>query len=133
MANNENIILLQSPAPKLEENQKSVFNSTAQDFLVKLHRQFESKIEQLYKNRSRRSVELQTQGTLEFKKSPQREDKDWKIASLPSRLQYVPFSHTSTYTCCHFLASYNFQKIIVTTCITFICKIMYMLLLICFE
>lgn len=89
LANNDDIILLQSPPPKLEEVQKAVFNSTAQHFLVKLHREFELKVEQLYKHRSRRSVELQTRGTLDFKKSSQREDKNWKIASLPRRLQYV--------------------------------------------
>lgn len=89
MAKNDDIILLQSSPPKLEEVQKTVFDSAAKDFLVKLHREFENKIEQLYKNRFRRSVELQTLGTLDFKKSPQREDKNWKIASLPRRLQYV--------------------------------------------
>lgn len=89
MANNDEIILLQPSPPKLEEVQKAVFNSAAQDFLVKLHREFEHKIEELYKYRSRRFVQLQTRGTLDFKKSLQREDKDWKIASLPRRLQYV--------------------------------------------
>lgn len=117
MANNDDIILLQSSPPKFEEVQKTVFNSSAQDFLVKLHRQFENKIEQLYKNRSRRSVELQTRGTLDFKKSPLRTDKNWKIASLPRRLQYV---HSVTYQAIKIsclTAFFYFKQIIVTFCV----------------
>lgn len=83
-----NVLILQSPPPKLEDVQKKLFSKGAVEFLWKLHRKFSSEIDQLYQNRLARIVELQS-GNLNFKKSPERDDKSWKIGPLPIRLQYV--------------------------------------------
>lgn len=86
-----NVILLQSPPPKLEEVQKTIFSKGACDFIETLHKKFNVKIEKLYRDRLQRTVENRTKLTLEFKSSPQREDKTWKISTLPSRLEFVVF------------------------------------------
>ncbi|KAI8440981.1 hypothetical protein MSG28_009262 [Choristoneura fumiferana] len=83
------VILLQSPPPKLEEVQKKIFSVGALEFLANLHKEFDEDIDQLYKNRRKRSVELHTSFKLDFKKSPERLDRSWTIAPLPFRLQYI--------------------------------------------
>lgn len=93
------VILLQSPPPKLEEVQKKIFSVGALEFLANLHKEFDEDIDQLYKNRRKRSVELQTSFKLEFKKSPERLDRSWTIAPLPSRLQYVYLLSIYTFYC----------------------------------
>lgn len=82
-----NVILLQSPPPKLEEQQKNIFSKGACDFIETLHRRFNGRVEQLYRDRQRRAVEYRTNVSLQFKSSPQRDDKTWKVAPLPSRLE----------------------------------------------
>lgn len=82
----ENILLLQSPPPKFEDIQKIIFTNDALEFVSSLHRAFDVKIEQLYDNRRRRAVALQKFSVLNFKQSPERNDKSWKIAPLPTRL-----------------------------------------------
>lgn len=81
------IILLQSPPPKLEEVQQNVFDNGTLDFLRNLHEKFDTQIEELYRKRLQRTVESKNKASLEFKQSPERSDKSWTIAELPSRLQ----------------------------------------------
>ncbi|XP_049878397.1 malate synthase-like [Pectinophora gossypiella] len=103
------IILLQSPPPKLEEVQKNIFSKAAKDFLVNLHREFDSKIDLLYKNRLKRLVDLQTRPTLEFKKSIERNDKTWNIAPLPTRLlnRHLDLGDVSASNTAHFVSALN--------------------------
>jgi hypothetical protein len=82
-----NVTLLQSPPPKLEEAQKTLFSKGATDFIETLHKKFDNKIEQLYKDRLRRTLNTRLHATLDFKSSPERLDKTWNIAPLPTRLQ----------------------------------------------
>lgn len=81
------VLLLQSSPPKLEDIQKKIFNKGALEFLVNLHREFDCKVDQLYKNRLKTSVILKSGVSLNFKESPERKDLSWKVAPLPSRLQ----------------------------------------------
>lgn len=81
------VILLQVPLPKLEELQKTIFSSEVLEFIAALHRNFDKKIELLYENRKRRAVEIKNDPFIDFKNSPERRDKSWKIAPLPIRLQ----------------------------------------------
>ncbi|KAI5635257.1 malate synthase domain-containing protein [Phthorimaea operculella] len=102
------VILLQSPPPKLEDVQKSIFNPAALEFLAKIHREFDSNIHQLYQNRLKRTVDLQSE-SLEFKTSPERKDKTWKIAPLPTRLQnrHLDLGDVSASNTAHFLSALN--------------------------
>lgn len=84
-----NVILLQSPPPKLEEVQKTIFSKDAKNFIETLHKEFNEKIERLYRDRQQRLVANRSKVSLDFKVSPERNDKSWKIAPLPTRLQYV--------------------------------------------
>lgn len=83
------ILLLQSCPPKLEEIQKRIFCKGALEFIANLHREFDSRIDQLYKNRLQLAVHLKHEDSLNFKVSAERSDITWKVASLPVRLQYV--------------------------------------------
>lgn len=83
------IVFLQSPPPKLVEVQKSVFSPGAIEFLAKLHKSFDYNIETLYRGRLERNVAFKTKVNLQFKKSFERSDKSWKVAPVPSRLEYV--------------------------------------------
>lgn len=83
------IILLQSPPPKLVDVQKSVFCPEALEFVSKLHKTFDYQIEKLYKDRFAKKAAIQTQNSVDFKISAERSDRTWKIGALPSRLQYV--------------------------------------------
>lgn len=87
--NIDEIIILQSPPPKFEDIQKEIFCKEANDFLYKLHNIFEKRIGELYNKRLQRKVELKTKDVIDFKQSPERSDKKWKISPLPTRLQYV--------------------------------------------
>lgn len=81
------VLFLQSAPPKFEDIQKTIFNNEAVDFISRLHNKFDKRIDQLYKDRLRRTVTTQELSTLDFKKSPERSDKSWRVAPLPSRLQ----------------------------------------------
>lgn len=81
------VIFLQSAPPKFEDIQKTIFNDETIDLLYRLHKEFDVKIEQLFKDRLQRTVSIQALSTLDFKQSSERNDKTWKIAPLPSRLQ----------------------------------------------
>lgn len=81
------VIFLQSAPPKFDNIQKTIFNDEAVDFLYRLHKEFDVKIEQLFKERLQRTVSIQAVSTLNFKQSSERSDKTWKVAPLPSRLQ----------------------------------------------
>lgn len=83
------VLLLQSSPPKLEDVQKKIFNKGALEFIAELHREFDLKIEQLFKKRVQRAVDIKSVSTLDFRSSPERVDKSWKVAPLPTRLQYV--------------------------------------------
>lgn len=83
----DNVLLLQSAPPKLEDAQRTIFNKGALEFLAKIHQYFDEKIDQLYKNRQRRAVDINALVSLDFKKSSERSDRSWTIAPLPSRLQ----------------------------------------------
>ncbi|XP_048481302.1 uncharacterized protein LOC119694354 isoform X2 [Plutella xylostella] len=103
------VLLLQSPPPKLEEVQKSVYTDKALCFLAKIHRRFEADIEQLYKNRLRRKVELQRSGSLVFSQSAERIDKSWKVAPLPPRLEnrHLDLGDVSPSNTAHFVSALN--------------------------
>ncbi|XP_038219006.1 malate synthase-like [Zerene cesonia] len=102
-----NVLLLQSPPPKFEEVQKKIFNQGAKEFLTKLHREFDHKIDELHKSRLQRSLELQTSNTLDFKNSSERSDKTWKISPLPSRLQnrHLDLGDVSASNTAHFVSA----------------------------
>ncbi|XP_039748211.1 malate synthase-like isoform X2 [Pararge aegeria] len=87
------ILLLQSSPPKLEDVQRKLYNKGALEFLVHLHREFDLKIEQLYKNRVQRAVDTKSVCKVDFKISSERLDKSWNVAPLPTRLQYVFINH----------------------------------------
>lgn len=80
------VLFLQSAPPKFEDIQKTIFGEGAVDFLFRIHKTFEKQIEQLFRDRLRRTVSTQALSTLDFKKSPERNDKSWTIAPLPPRL-----------------------------------------------
>ncbi|XP_072945638.1 uncharacterized protein [Epargyreus clarus] len=103
-----NVLILQSPPPKLEDVQKKLLSKGALEFLCKLHRQFSSEIDQLYQNRLARNVDLQTR-KLSFKTSPERDDKSWKIGPLPIRLQnrHLDLGDVSPANAAHFVAALN--------------------------
>ncbi|CAK1542637.1 unnamed protein product [Leptosia nina] len=104
-----NLVLLQSPPPKLEDVQKKIFDKGAKEFLTKLHRQFDNRIDGLFQTRLRRAVELQSNNALSFKTSPERSDKTWKIAPLPSRLQnrHLDLGDVSASNTAHFVSALN--------------------------
>ncbi|CAH0397154.1 unnamed protein product [Chilo suppressalis] len=104
-----NVILLQSPPPKLEEIQKTIFSKGANDFLESLHKKFSGNIEKLYTNRLRRSVEIKLKCTLTFGNSPERNDKAWSIAPLPSRLlnRHLDLGDVSASNTAHFVSALN--------------------------
>lgn len=83
------VLLLQSSPAKLEDIQKRIFSKNALEFVANLHREFDTRIEDLYKNRLRRAINLKHDDTLNFKISSERNDLTWKVAPLPVRLQYV--------------------------------------------
>ncbi|XP_075981956.1 malate synthase-like [Anticarsia gemmatalis] len=103
------VVLLQSPPPKFEEIQKTIFSDAALEFLSQLHINFDDKIEQLYKDRLQRTVATKVFSTLDFKKSSERKDKSWKIAPLPSRLQnrHLDLGDVSASNTAHFVSSLN--------------------------
>lgn len=83
----ENVLLLQSPPPKLVEVQRDIYTAGALDFLAKLHREFDADIEHLYKQRLKRKVDVQSTDGLQFLHSKARDDANWKVGPLPTRLQ----------------------------------------------
>ncbi|KAL4713421.1 hypothetical protein ACJJTC_010406 [Scirpophaga incertulas] len=103
-----NVVLLQSPTPKLEV-QSAIFTTDAVNFLEALHKKFHSKIEKLYRIRLQRTVELQTNCSLEFKRSPERRDKTWNVAPLPTRLlnRHLDLGDVSPSNTAHFIAALN--------------------------
>ncbi|XP_053616728.1 malate synthase-like [Plodia interpunctella] len=103
------IILLQSPPPKLEEVQQNVFDNGTLDFLRNLHEKFDTQIEELYRKRLQRTVESKNKASLEFKQSPERSDKSWTIAELPSRLQnrHLDLGDVSASNTAHFVSALN--------------------------
>lgn len=82
-----NVTILQSPPPKFEDIQKTIYCDKAVEFLSQLHSNFDKEIEQLYKDRLHRTVNTKFHSTLDFRKSTERTDKSWKIAPLPPRLK----------------------------------------------
>ncbi|CAK1589119.1 unnamed protein product [Parnassius mnemosyne] len=104
-----NVILLQSAPPKLVDIQKSVFSREAVEFVAKLHKTFDLKIENLYKNRLEKNVAIQTQNSLDFKKSSERSDSIWKVAPIPYRLQnrHLDLGDVSASNAAHFIAALN--------------------------
>ncbi|XP_023944882.1 uncharacterized protein LOC112050770 [Bicyclus anynana] len=102
------VLLLQSSPPKLEDVQKKIFNKGALEFLANLHRKFDLNIEQLYKNRVQRAVDMKS-CTLDFKLSSERLDKSWKIAPLPTRLQnrHLDLGDVSASNTPHFVDALN--------------------------
>ncbi|XP_063831953.1 malate synthase-like [Ostrinia nubilalis] len=104
-----NMILLQSPPPKLEEVQKTIFSKDARNFLELLHREFNDKIEKLYRDRQQRYVENRSKVSLEFKVSSERNDKSWSIAPLPTRLQnrHLDLGDVSPSNTAHFVSALN--------------------------
>lgn len=103
------VILLQVPLPKLEELQKTIFSSEVLEFIAALHRNFDEKIELLYENRKRRAVEIKNDPFIDFKNSPERRDKSWKIAPLPIRLQnrHLDLGDVSASNTAHFVVALN--------------------------
>ncbi|XP_034836388.1 uncharacterized protein [Maniola hyperantus] len=103
------ILLLQSSPPKFEDVQKKIFNKGALEFVAKLHREFDLKVEQLYKKRVQRAVDINTTLTLDFKLSSERLDKSWKVAPLPTRLQnrHLDLGDVSASNTAHFVAALN--------------------------
>ncbi|XP_045539511.1 malate synthase, glyoxysomal-like [Papilio machaon] len=104
-----NITLLQSPPPKLVDVQKSVFSREALEFVSKLHRTFDFEIEKLYKGRFARNASIQTQNCLDFKISPERSDKTWKVGPIPSRLlnRHLDLGDVSPSNAAHFIEALN--------------------------
>ncbi|CAH4034953.1 malate synthase-like [Pieris brassicae] len=104
-----NVLLLQSPPPKLEDVQKKIFDEGAKAFLGKLHRQFDKEVDELFRTRLQRMVELNAKKVLTFKASPERIDRSWKIASLPSRLQnrHLDLGDVSASNTAHFVSALN--------------------------
>ncbi|KPJ18853.1 Malate synthase, glyoxysomal [Papilio machaon] len=104
-----NINLLQSPPPKLVDVQKSVFSREALEFVSKLHRTFDFEIEKLYKGRFARNASIQTKNCLDFKISPERSDKTWKVGPIPSRLQnrHLDLGDVSPSNAAHFIEALN--------------------------
>ncbi|KPJ05321.1 Malate synthase, glyoxysomal [Papilio xuthus] len=104
-----NIILLQSPPPKLVDVQKSVFCQDALEFVSKLHRTFDFEIEKLYKDRFARNAAIQTRNSLDFKISPERNDTTWKVGPIPSRLQnrHLDLGDVSPSNAAHFIEAVN--------------------------
>ncbi|CAH1634817.1 unnamed protein product [Spodoptera littoralis] len=109
MSDKNKVLFLQSAPPKFEEIQKTIFNDGAVDFIWRIHKTFEKQIEQLYKHRLQRTVITQTLSTLDFKKSPERNDKSWTIAPLPPRLQnrHLDLGDVSASNTAHFVSSLN--------------------------
>ncbi|KAJ0172668.1 hypothetical protein K1T71_011807 [Dendrolimus kikuchii] len=105
----ENILLLQSPPPKFEDIHKTIFTKGALEFVSTLHRNFDAKIEQLYDNRHRRTIDLQSLPVLKFKQSPERNDKSWKITPLPTRLlnRHLDLGDVSASNRAHFVSALN--------------------------
>ncbi|CAG9782594.1 unnamed protein product [Diatraea saccharalis] len=103
------VVLLQSPPPKLEDFQKTIFSTGATDFLESLHKKFSEKIENLYTDRLRRSVEIKVNCTLNFCNSPERNDKSWSVAPLPSRLlnRHLDLGDVSASNTAHFVSALN--------------------------
>lgn len=101
------VIILQSPPPKLEDVQKKVFSAGALEFLANLHKEFDEEINQLYENRQKRAVELQSSPKLDFRKSPERLDRSWTIAPLPLRLQnrHLDLGDVSPTNTAHFVSA----------------------------
>ncbi|CAH0719107.1 unnamed protein product, partial [Brenthis ino] len=101
------ILLLQSCPPKLEEIQKKIFCKGALEFIKNLHREFDSRIDQLYKNRLQLAVHLKHKDSLNFKVSAERSDITWKVAPLPVRLQnrHVDLGDVSAANAAHFAAA----------------------------
>lgn len=104
-----NVILLQSPPPKLEDIQRNIFKKEALQFISDLHYQFDTQIEALFKERLLRSLDAKSNANLEFKKSPERNDKTWTIAELPSRLQnrHLDLGDVSASNTAHFVSVLN--------------------------
>ncbi|XP_059046737.1 malate synthase-like [Achroia grisella] len=104
-----NIILLQSPPPKLEVVQKNIFRKEALEFIAELHNEFDVQIETLYKQRLLRSLEAKSNANLDFKTSPERSDKLWRIAELPSRLEnrHLDLGDVSASNTAHFVSALN--------------------------
>ncbi|KAJ8720988.1 hypothetical protein PYW08_006453 [Mythimna loreyi] len=103
------VLFLQSAPPKFEDIHKTIFSEGAVDFLFRIHKTFENQIEQLYKDRLQRTVTTRTLSTLDFKKSPERNDKSWTIAPLPSRLlnRHLDLGDVSASNTAHFVSSLN--------------------------
>lgn len=102
-----NILLLQSPPPKFEDLQKTLFSNEVLEFLTALHTQFDVKIEHLFESRRRRAVEVLSY--VDFRRSSEREDKSWNIAPLPSRLQnrHLDLGDVSASNTAHFVSALN--------------------------
>ncbi|XP_013149037.1 PREDICTED: malate synthase 2, glyoxysomal-like [Papilio polytes] len=103
------IILLQSPPPKLVDVQKSVFCPEALEFVSKLHKTFDYQIEKLYKDRLSKNAAIQTQNSVDFKITAERSDRTWKIGALPSRLQnrHLDLGDVSPSNAAHFVEALN--------------------------
>ncbi|VVC99695.1 unnamed protein product [Leptidea sinapis] len=103
----ESLVLLQSPAPKLEDIQRKIFSTESKDFLTKLHREFDKAIVELYNNRTRRRVELKSFQNL--RKCNIGNSDSWKISPLPSRLQnrHLDLGDVSASNTAHFVNALN--------------------------
>lgn len=104
-----NVTILQSPPPKFEDIQKTIYCDKAVEFLSQLHSNFDKEIEQLYKDRLHRTVNTKFHSTLDFRKSTERTDKSWKIAPLPPRLnnRHLDLGDVSPSNTAHFVSSLN--------------------------
>ncbi|XP_013191420.1 malate synthase [Amyelois transitella] len=102
-----NILLLQSPPPKLEDVQQKIFSKDALNFLEDLHSKFDADIEELYRKRLQRTVEAKYTAFLDIKQSPERRDKSWSIAELPTRLlnRHLDLGDVSASNTSHFVAA----------------------------
>ncbi|OWR44155.1 Malate synthase [Danaus plexippus plexippus] len=100
------VLLLQSSPPKLQDVQKKIFSKDALNFIANLHREFDTRIDKLYNERLRRSAIKSAEG-LNFKVSPERNDKSWKVGPLPIRLQnrHLDLGDVSASNTAHFTAA----------------------------
>lgn len=85
----ENNVILLQPAPyKLEDVQKQIFSHEAQKFLIDIVNVFNKDVDKLYSDRLEKKQFYHNNDKLPvFKLSPERVDKSWKIAPLPTRLK----------------------------------------------
>lgn len=82
-----NVVILQSPPPKFEDIQKTLFSSDANEFLEKIHHEFQFRIDELYRRRLERKLQVRTSANIQFAQSAERDDQEWKVSPLPARLQ----------------------------------------------